>query len=170
MPLARRIPDEALPIVLPAPGALCERVAAWRLDFAPVVPSDQATPVNRHDAVLLGSRMLLDSGDVQRLTCDPMALLVSVVAVGGFAAALAGPALDAGGGSGEPHGTLTGSSRRKRRRGSDRTTQRLTLTGGRISSIEMVADPARLDELDLALVLDEHRLPTITGICRKDSA
>jgi hypothetical protein len=34
----------------------------------------------------------------------------------------------------------------------------------------MVADPARLDELDLALVLDEHRLPTIIGICRKDSA
>lgn len=63
-PLARRTGDEAAPIVLPALGALSVLIAVGRLDRAPVVPSNQATPVSCHEAFLPGSRMSLDSGGV----------------------------------------------------------------------------------------------------------
>ena len=49
-PLARCPCEEAAPIVLPAPGALSALIAVRHLDLAPVVPSNQATPVFCHDA------------------------------------------------------------------------------------------------------------------------
>ena len=51
-PLARRPGEEAAPIALPAPDALSALVAVRHLDLAPVVPSNQATPVFRHDGFL----------------------------------------------------------------------------------------------------------------------
>jgi hypothetical protein len=45
-PLARRPCEEAAPIALPAPGALSALITVWHLDLAPVVPSNQATPVS----------------------------------------------------------------------------------------------------------------------------
>jgi hypothetical protein len=53
-PLARDGPgDEAAPIVPPTPGALSVLIAVVRLDLAPVVPSNQATPGSCHEAFLL---------------------------------------------------------------------------------------------------------------------
>ena len=51
-PLTRRLCEEAAPIALPAPGALSALVTVRHLNLAPVVQSNQATPVFRHDAFL----------------------------------------------------------------------------------------------------------------------
>jgi hypothetical protein len=48
-PLARRPCEETSPIALPASGALGALVAIRHLDLAPVVRSNQATPVFSHD-------------------------------------------------------------------------------------------------------------------------
>ena len=48
-PLARRPCEETSPIALPAPAALSALVAIRHLDLAPVVRSNQATPVFSHD-------------------------------------------------------------------------------------------------------------------------
>jgi hypothetical protein len=68
-PLTRRLCEEAAPIALPAPGALSALVTVRHLDLAPVVPSNQATPVFCHDAFLPGSRLSLMSGGVQTGVC-----------------------------------------------------------------------------------------------------
>jgi hypothetical protein len=52
-PLARGVSEEALPIVLPAPCALGVLIAVGRLDLAPIVLSNQATPVFCHEAIVL---------------------------------------------------------------------------------------------------------------------
>ena len=49
-PLARRPCEEAAPIALAAPGALSALIAVRHLDLAPVVQSNQATPIFCHDA------------------------------------------------------------------------------------------------------------------------
>ena len=48
-PLARRPCEETSPIALPAPAALSALIAIRHLDLAPVVRSNQATPVFSHD-------------------------------------------------------------------------------------------------------------------------